>query len=205
MPSRNTVRQYQPYSYYHVYNCGVNGRSIFKDQQDYSVFLNLLKRHLDIEPSKDKSNRELVWLYEQIELLTYCLMPNHFHLLLYQVDKDAIAKLLKAVGAAYTGYFNKKHHRYGALFQGTYKASAILNDSYLMHISRYIHLNPDNYKDYEYSSLPYYLGSKSAAWVRPEKITDMFDKNPDVYLMFLEEYENRRGELEDIKHMLADC
>jgi len=79
-------------------------------------------------------------------------------------------------------YFNKRHDRVGALFQGTYKAVLVENDSYLLHLSRYIHLNPlkftNNIKD-AYSSYSYYLGLNNANWVKPKLILDFFKRNQD--------------------------
>ncbi len=115
MPNRNIVKIYSPDSYYHIYNRGVNGRTIFKESGDYAVFLNLLKRSLDDQPAKDKQGREYPWLHRDIELLAFCLMPNHYHLLVYQKDdKNAITKLLiRGVCTTYTVYFNKKYRRAG--------------------------------------------------------------------------------------------
>ena len=79
MPARNIVKQYDVDSYYHVYNRGVNKRKIFVDDEDYVVFLGLLKRYLGSGNEKDKYNRDYQSFYEELDLLAYCLMPNHFH------------------------------------------------------------------------------------------------------------------------------
>ncbi len=105
MPGKNRVKVYAPDSYYHIYNRGVNKRSIFLDNYDYSVFLNLLKRYLGKEQAKDKSGREYNNLYGDIELLAFCLMPNHFHLLLYQKDENAMSTLMHGVTTSYTIVF----------------------------------------------------------------------------------------------------
>lgn len=201
MPARNIVKQYVPHAYYHLYNRGVEKRKIFLDQDDFSVFLALLRRHLDAEPHKDKSGREYV-RYD-IELLAFCLMPNHFHLFIHQgEDPEALTKLMRSVATAYTMYFNRKYSRVGHLFQERFKASWITNDAYLQHISRYIHLNPSDYKRYEWSSLPYYLGKRKAEWVRPERILGTFDSVRD-YLEFVEDYEGQKSILDELKHELA--
>ncbi|MGH7237985.1 MAG: transposase, partial [Candidatus Saccharimonadales bacterium] len=132
------------------------------DEGDYAVFLNLLKRYLDDRPARDSSGRPYDWLHDDLDLAAFCLMPNHFHLLIYQTKSEAMTRLLRGVATSYTTYFNKKHNRIGPLFQDRFKASMILRDDYLQHISRYIHLNPKNYKSWEFSSLPYYLGVKQA-------------------------------------------
>ncbi|OGL40319.1 hypothetical protein A3J32_02480 [Candidatus Saccharibacteria bacterium RIFCSPLOWO2_02_FULL_46_7] len=202
MPSRNRVKEYVPDSYYHIYNRGVNKRRIFIDDQDYAVFLNLLKRYLDSKPTKDKQGREYGWLYGHLELLAFCLVPNHFHLLIYQRDPTAMTHLLRGVGTSYSTYFNKKYKRVGPLFQERFKASRISKDEYLQHISRYIHLNPENYRTWEFSSLPYYLGKKQSDWVRPKMILDLFES--DEYENFVSDYLSYKRELDGIKHELAN-
>src|ERR1043166_5683188 len=125
MASRNLEKIYLEESVYHIYNRGINKRRIFLEDVDYAVFLNLLKRYLDKEPTKDRKGREYEWLHNRIELLAFCLMPNHFHLLLYQKDPEAMTRLLRGVCTSYTGYFNKKYKRMGPLFQDRFKASLI--------------------------------------------------------------------------------
>lgn len=84
-------------------------------------------------------------------------MPNHFHLLIYIHQEEAATKFLRAVCGAYTIFYNKKYNRVGPLFQGTYKASLIDRDDYLLYITRYIHRNPTDYKEWKYSSTHVYL------------------------------------------------
>jgi putative transposase len=176
MPARNVVKQYAEDSYYHVYNRGVEKRQIFLDDQDYVMFLGLLKRHLS--RNKELNARGIV--YEsyggRVELLSFCLMPNHFHLLFYlNTDPTAITELMRRVSGTYTSYFNRKYERVGPLFQGVYKASLVDNDPYLLHITRYIHRNPKDYYNWPYSSLPYYIKDRKADWVVPDKIYKLYD------------------------------
>jgi putative transposase len=200
MPSRNRVKIYVNDSYYHVYNRGLNKQPIFKDDYDYSVFLNLLKRYLSNKVVKDKVGREYDSLNGRIELLAFCLMPNHFHLLIYQNDEAAMTALLRRISTAYSAYFNKKYKRSGPLFQERFKANRISKDEYLTHISRYIHMNPNDYKKWKYSSLPYYTSKQKAEWIKPEKILDLFEND---YMFFLKEYEDRKRMLEEIELELA--
>lgn len=202
MSSRNREKIYCDDSYYHVYNRGVNKRKIFMDDEDYAVFLNLLKRYLDSVPIYDNKGREYDWLHEKLELLCYCLMPNHFHLFIFQYDSMAMTRLMRGVATSYTIYFNKKYKRVGPLFQDRFKASMIQNDAYLEHVSRYIHLNPKEYLAWEYSSLPYYLGKKQAGWLRPEKILEDF-KSPQEYLDFVEDYAGAKESQDEVDEMLA--
>lgn len=202
MPSRNRLKAYVSDGYYHVYNRGVNKRTIFKSEKDYAVFLNLLKRYLDDKPAKDKWGRQYETLHGQLELLAFCLMPNHFHLLLYQKSPEAMTRLLRGVAGAYSSYFNRQYGRSGPLYQDRFKASLILRDEYLQHISRYIHLNPKEYRTWEFSSLSYYMGDKSAAWLTPDRILELFDKGE--YPSFVADYIDYKATLDATKSELAN-
>ncbi len=187
MPSRNIVKIYAEDGFYHVYNRGVNKQDIFLDAKDYSVFLNLLKRYLDSSPAKDPKGREYDNYFADIDLLAFCLMPNHFHLFLEQRSSDSMTKLLRSVTGAYTIYFNKKYKRVGPLFQSRYKASLVNSEAYFSHISRYIHRNPHDFKDWEWSSFPYYLVDKKEDWLKPDFVLGEFD-GPEYYNEFVESY-----------------
>jgi putative transposase len=202
MPSKNSIKQFTADGYYHIYNRGVAKSQIFLDDEDYAVFLNLLKRYLGKEPAKDKFGREYPWFNKNITLLAFCLMQNHFHLLIYQKEPDMMTALMRGLLTSYTGYFNRKYKRAGHLFQGIYKAVLIDQDAYLQHITRYIHLNPEGYKNYEWSSLQYYLGKKRAEWINPEEVLAIF--NDISYEDFIANYEDYKKELDDLKSQLAD-
>lgn len=110
-------------------------------------------------------------------------MPNHFHLLLHQTQKHDIEKFIRSLLTRYSMYFNKKYNRVGSLFQGPYKSVLITDDAYLVHLSRYIHINPSkSIKNLvsAYSSYADYLGIRKTPWVHSDKILNMFehsDKN----------------------------
>lgn len=201
MPSKHTIRSYAPDTYYHVFNRGVNKQNIFVDQEDYAVFLNLFKRYLDAEPHKDNKGREYEWMHEDVELLAYCLMPNHFHLLFYLKNEQSLSRLMRAVITSYSTYFNKKYGRVGHLFQDKFKATHIFKDTYLLNITRYIHLNPSEYKNWEWSSLAYYLGKKHARWLNESRISALFSND---YRDFLEDYVDYKKSLDVIKEFLAN-
>jgi REP element-mobilizing transposase RayT len=203
MPSRNIRREYAPHSYYHVYNRGVAKQPIFLDASDKKQFLKIIARHLDPANTSTKADGTLYRKFHQgLELLCYCLTGNHFHLLVYMGDDESSLKsFMQSVLTAYTMYFNKKYRRVGTLFQGVFRASRISNDAYLVHISRYIHLNPRRYQTYSYSSLSYYMGQEQPAWLNPAKVLALFEG--EDYLAFLEDYEDQQAILEEIKHELA--
>jgi len=193
MPAKNSVKQFVENGYYHIYNRGVEKRNIFLDENDYTVFLHYLKKYLS--PGSDPHS-----LAKEVNLLSFCLMPNHFHLLAKQITRDGMTKLIRAICTNYVMYFNKRYERVGTLFQGKYKAVLVNNDTYLLHLSRYIHLNPHPGSDpklYEYSSYGYYLGRKSATWLKTEEILNYFKtenktglKDYLSYESFIDDYKN---------------
>ncbi len=203
MPTKNRVKTYIPDAYYHVYSRGVNKRVIFIDDSDYSVFLNLLKRYLSKEVSKDRYKRVYENMSNKVEVLAYCLMPNHFHLLLYQKSEQGMPDLLQRILTSYSMYFNKKYRRSGQLFQDAYKAKHISSDEYLEHISRYIHLNHSNWRRWGFSSLGCYLNEKQVDWLSPESILGLF-KDKNDYLDFVSDYVDYKNSLDTIKAELAD-
>lgn len=204
MPARNVIREYAPHEYYHVYNRGVAKQTIFYDATDKRQFLEILARHLDPQDKSTKNNGVPYRKFDQdLELLCYCLMGNHFHLLFYLgEDKDVLKEYMQSVLTAYSMYFNRKYKRVGPLFQGVFRASRITTDAYLLHISRYIHLNPRYYKTYFYSSLRYYLGEKPPRWLQIERAKELFEGID--YKAFLEDYEDSKAAFELIKTELAD-
>lgn len=208
MPSRHIIKNIDVDSYYHVYNRGVAKQDIFREPEDYATFLHLFKRHLSYEIPADKYGRPHAKLNNDIELLAFCLMPNHFHLLAYNITEKGLPNLMRRTMTAYSMYFNKRYKRVGTLFQDTYKASRITEEPYLMHISRYIHLNPQDlnqsFEEYPYSSYTYYTGKRSAKWLNTDKVLGLYGNNTKSYAKFVKDYEANRQEIQFIKHQLAD-
>lgn len=203
MPSRNILKIDVEESYYHVYARGHGRQKIFKEDEDYRVFLDILRRHLSVNETSDKYGKPYAHLRGKIELLGYCLMENHFHLLLYQIEKGAMSRLMRGVMTSYSTYFNKKYDSSGALFESRYKASRISTESYLMHISRYIHLEPGDWRAYPYSSISAYFGIGQLEWLQQERVIKMFGSTP-VYADFLDDFEDYEKSLEEIKFELAN-
>lgn len=190
-------------SFYHVYARGHSRSEIFLDDEDYAAFLNLFKRYLSKEQQKSPMGISYPHLYDKLELLCFCLMPNHFHLLLYQRDAGSMPAFMRGVMTSYSRYFNQKYHRSGALFETSYKASRISNESYFQHISRYIHLNRKNWEHSPYSSIDFYTGRRQAEWLRPGRILNSFSSAED-YRQFLSDYEENKQILDELKHELAN-
>ena len=187
MPRKNTIRHDSADTFYHIYNCGNNKSNLFLDDSDYRYFEMLLGRGLSSKKSFDKFSRQYPNFSDGVELHAYCLMPDHFHLLLYQNDVSEINKFMRSVGTAYSMYFNKKHKRTGQLYESRFKAIQIQPDERLEHISRYIHLNPISYMTYAHSSYSDYIYSPRD-WVTTEFILKRF-KTPKLYADFIADYE----------------
>ncbi|MFW6143845.1 MAG: transposase [Patescibacteria group bacterium] len=149
-------RKFSAEYYYHIYNCGVEKRKIFNNDQDYIRLLDTIDFYRYEQKASyvqfQNLNKEAKQVYTElhprdsnhlnIRLVAYCLMPNHFHFLIKPAKKGSIPQFMSNISNSYTRYFNIKNERLGSLFQGTYKAKEIPNDESLLQISRYIHLNP---------------------------------------------------------------
>jgi len=203
MPGRNIRKVDVANSYYHVYARGVNKQVLFRDERDFVFFISILERYLSDFGATRRHGPDYPKYYDDIQLLSYCLMPNHFHLLVLQINEKAMTKLLHAVMTSYASYFNKRYKRSGPLFESRYRASHITSDGYLLHISRYIHLNPHEWRHYRYSSLQSYVDAKPPKWLSTGPISNLFTSAGE-YLTFHKDYEQRKGELEYIKHELAN-
>ena len=200
MPAKNSVKTYIANGFYHVYNRGVEKRNIFLDEQDYLVFLSYLKLYLspveetiknttnninlDYEEKNSKIFRlnELKNFFRKIKLITYVLMPNHFHLEVQQVGVKDLENFMRCLIIKYTMYFNKKYKRVGTLFQGRYKAVSIFGKERLIDLSLYIHRNPiellaENQllESYSWSSYPAYIGNHEVKWLNKDIILSNFE------------------------------
>lgn len=225
MPSKNTRKVYIESGYYHIYNRGVEKRLIFLDQQDYGVFLLYLKEYLlpkdeekftailadsnvaRVEKEKVLKLLRLNNFSKEIGLLAYCLMPNHFHLLLKQNKANSIDQFMNSLGTRYTMYFNRKYKRIGGLYQDVYKAVLVQTDEQLIHLSRYIHkqallLQGVALQSHQPSSYLDYLNLRKTEWVQPDEILSFSQRiNPR------ESYENfvsEKGDYTLIQNLIIE-
>lgn len=176
MPAKNTVRDYQENSYYHVFNKGLNKNKIFKDHADYEVFIGMLKRYLGQESSTDQYGRPYPNYHSEVDLVAFNLLPQHFHLLLHQKNNSrSIEAFMRSLVTAYTRYYNTRYKRTGHVFQGTFKAAKLQDESHLLPISHYIHANVKDFKDWQYSSWPYFTKGWMADWVKQHKVFELFE------------------------------
>ncbi len=210
---------------YHVFNRGVAAQPTFLNKRDflraqeilffyqhqklpfrYSKFLTLSHGvRQDILKSLTIQNELLV------EIIAFCLMPNHFHLLLKQRTDNGISKYLSNFTNSYTRYLNTKNKRSGPLFQGKFKAIRVETNEQLMHLSRYIHLNPystylvktiNDLENYQFSSLPEYLGNTFNNFCAKSIILDHFNKLP--YKQFIFDQADYQRNAYQIKHMTLE-
>jgi putative transposase len=136
--------------YYHIYNRGVDKRDIFLDEYDHLRFLQSLVEFNGLDPIgsiyENKFNRDKRLggsTSKLVDMVCYCLNPNHFHFLLRQMEDKGIEKFMHRLSTGYTKYFNQKNTRSGALFQGRYKAKHIDSNEYLFHVSVYVNYNDE--------------------------------------------------------------
>ncbi len=136
--------------YYHLYNRGNSKQKIFHDSEDYWRFITLLyscnsENNFRMSLVNDTASKD-PYLWERGEQLVaigaFCLMPNHFHILITEKQEDGITKFMQKLSTAYVMYYNKKYERVGGLFEGKFRAEHLGNDRYLKYIFSYIHLNP---------------------------------------------------------------
>lgn len=205
MPRRRTI--FANDYYYHLYNRGVEKRTIFEDKKDYHTFLEILAYYL-IPDKKEPlifSRKPQVKISHGVSLLCYCLMPNHFHFLIKQRKNKSIVSLMHALGVTYCKYFNKKYNRVGSLFQGRFKAKIVRRDEYLLQLSKYIHLNPKEIyrkplSTYPYSSYKFYLGPAPKEFIDTETVLSYFSAQHKhlSYQKFVEEIEPEFSSIEPI-------
>ena len=165
--------------YYHLYNRGVEKINIFIDESDYKKFTYLM---YVCNTERSIVLRDISENFERgdsiVDIGAYCLMKNHFHLLIREKIDGGITLFMRKLMTAYSMYFNKKYNRTGKLFQGVFRSVRVDSDNYLKYIYSYIHLNPAKFIDknwkenmaknikkifsfvynYKYSSLQVYLG-----------------------------------------------
>ncbi len=214
MPSKYVVRNYTEGGIYHIFNRGVEKRKIFMSSQDYRIFMYYIFVYTAPLPKVLTSYPNHPFRLQQknlsneVEILAYCLMPNHFHFLLKQNTKDGITKFMKQMTNAYTEYFNKKYKREGGLMQGKYKAAEVESDKILLHISRYIHLNPvvaglcEKVNDYPWSSINEFVENKEIL-CHIKSVLEQFSSSKK-YESFVLDHLDYARELENIKHVLMD-
>ncbi|MEA1926292.1 MAG: transposase [Patescibacteria group bacterium] len=180
--------------YYHIYNRGVDKRKVFMDSKDYSRFLKSMKEFNNnlTREGRKQSEKQSEFDSERAELvdiIVYCLNPNHYHFILKQREENGVVKFMQKLGTGYTNYFNKKYDRSGALFQGKFKSIHIDSNEYLLYLSAYINKNHfiHSYKEKEwiYSSELDYTGKRNYNLCKKDIILKQF-RNGKEYQEFMD-------------------
>lgn len=213
MPYRKI--RFSSYDFYHIFNRGVERRRIFSTDYDRDRFLQTLFYYQFANPKpkfstyKRFKSQDFNGNPKIVEVVCYCLMPNHFHLMLKQLKDGGIQEFIRKLSNSYAKYFNTKNKRVGPLFQGVFKAVRIETDEQLIHVSRYIHLNPyvsnlvKDLGDFNYSSYPDYIGLRDNLLCNKEAVLGFF-KTAEDYKAFVNDQKSYAIELEGIKHLLIE-
>ena len=186
MPRRLTLLP--PGNYYHVYNRGNNRQPIFFERENYLFFLRQIRKYSA----------------GCADIVAYCLLPNHYHLILYLINSDLSTQMM-ALSVSYTRAINKRYHRVGSLFQGQFESILIDRDEYLLHLSGYIHRNPvkaglvKHPQEWEFSSYCDYVDLRNGSLPKPDIVLSQVPSR-EAYRVFVEESISESA----IKHLLTD-
>ncbi len=204
--------------WYHCYSRGVDKRTVFETPGDYERFLQLLYLINSIIPihRSDLTNTNTFEVLQKergdtlVTIGAYCLMPNHFHLLLKEIREDGISTFMRRLGIAYAMYFNIKNERVGNLFVKPFRSRHVSDDRYFKRVVQYVHLNAaelfelqwkkgivrnprkleQQLTTYRYSSFPDYYGiERPEANIIDVNVKDMFEKLPPIAQLITEAME----------------
>ncbi len=186
-----TKTVYSAGSYYHIYNRGVNRQPIFFADRNWGFFIRRLRDY---------------FTDDRADIIAYCLMPNHYHLLVYVTGDDFSFEVMQPLGTSYTKAINSQEQRVGSLFQGRFRGVLVDNERYLIHLSRYVHRNPVEAglilhpADWVYSSYRDYVGLRQGTLARPEVILSQFASVAE-YAAYVED---EGDDDSSIRHLLLD-
>lgn len=203
------VTQFFEGGYFHVYNRGVDKRAVFLRYGQYLRFIQTMRLILFTGSAtpRFKTNQSLA-LNRKVRIISYCLMPNHYHFLLQEIESGGITEFMHKLDTSYTKYFNMNSHRSGRLFEYTFKAKVIESDDLLLHISRYIHLNPviatlvEKPEEWKWSSYREYVDIESTKLCDCSTIQYFF-KDTSSYKEFVTdqiEYAKLLKDITDVNH-----
>ena len=195
--------------FYHIYNRGVDKRNIFSDQHDLDRFFESMTEFNSIKPIGSMYEnsflgfdiREKRKSKKLVEIICYCLNPNHYHFILRQISDGGISEFMKRLGGGYTWYFNNRHKRSGSLFQGAFKAIWIDSNEYLLHVSAYVNLN-HKIKSLGDRTAKYGETSSWNEYIAPQNVSNSFCHKDIVLEQFRSHDEYKKfalASLEDIK------
>lgn len=206
---------------YHIFSKSIAEYQIFRNPQEYQRMKDLLiyyrqekpeLRFSDFLRKENKEEPSLVYLPKEnvkflLELIAYCLMPTHFHLIVFQLQEEGISTFMKLVLDSYARYFNIKTKRKGPLWESRFKSILIKTDEQLLHLTRYIHLNPSTARlveepsDWKFSSYSEFLEEDNHGLCNFRKKLEI---EPHSYRNFVEERIDYQRQLAKIKHLILE-
>jgi putative transposase len=209
---------------YHIFNKGIDGRVTFEDESDYYRACKIMRYYmfssppvrlstfLDLTPEAQLLLSEADYGEEMVSIICYCFMPNHFHFILKQLVENGISRFISQFLNSYTRYFNTKNKRVGQLFLDRFKNVLVENDPQMMHLSRYVHLNPyssgvvnnlEQLEEYKWSSFREYLNKVNDPICDKEIVLSNFViKNS--YEKFVLERADYQRELKRIENLILE-
>ncbi len=210
---------------YHIFNRGVERKSIFTDNREYNRAITTFNYYHFLKPTLslsrvlnfnlEKKQNFLQQLTQTnkklVEIICYCLMPNHFHLLIKQMQENGISRFMNNFANSYTRYYDTRHDRIGPLFEGIFRAIRIETNDQLLYVDRYIHINPTTSfiikeKDldmYPWSSLPEYLNLSKEEICDKDIILDQFPDR-ESYRKFVHDQVDYAQKLKKITHLILE-
>ena len=209
---------------YHVFSKSIAGFKIFNNRFDFTRMLSAIRyyqreglvekfsRFIEHKKSNKKKNYFYDFLQNKekiVEVVAYCFMPTHIHLVLKQLKKNGISIFMKTILNSYSRYFNTKLKRKGPLWEGRFKNVLVDRDEQLIHLTRYIHLNPttahlvDKPQEWESSSYREYLGSESEEDIVC-RYEDLLSIQPGSYKEFVDDRIDYQRSLATIKNLMLD-
>ncbi|MFH1368054.1 MAG: transposase [Elusimicrobiota bacterium] len=207
---------------YHVFSRSIARYIIFNNDIEYSRILEVIEYYMSERPPASYSRilyystdvqdgyKELNKTKDKaVDIVAYCIMPTHIHLILKQLRNNGISIFMKNILNSYTRYFNTKHERKGPLWEGRFKSVLVGTDEYLMHLTRYVHLNPATAQivtkpeEWLYSSYNAYIQNNNQANGFC-KYSDLLKIDPKDYKSFVEDRISYQQELQRIKKLLLE-
>jgi putative transposase len=211
---------------YHVFNRGIAQQPVFFDKRDYQRFLSLINyyRYSSLELRFSYFNRlaleERMAYMEKLRkngqknaiVFAFCLMDNHFHLLMKELIEDGIKKFIANLQNSYAKYINTKNKRNGSLFQEMFRAVRVETDEQFLHVARYIHLNPfvskivknlEELQDYPWSSLGNYLDKRTWEFVDTDFLMSFYASR-GKFMNFIYDQADFQKKLGEIKHLMIE-
>jgi putative transposase len=203
---------------YHLCNKSIAGFKIFKNKENCIRFLkvlyyyntnNYITRFSYANKKGDLNNSQLIYPKKdsKIKFISYCIMPDHYHILIKILKNNCLSRYINTVEGSFTRYLNIKLHRKGPLWQSAFKAIRVKTQEQLIHVTRYIHLNPTtdklvkNPEDWEFSSFKDYIFDKK---ILQNILIELTIKNIDTYKKFVLNRKDYQQKLKKIRKLLLE-